>query len=275
MTATSQTPKYFGTAYGANPAANYERHFVPVIGGPLAERLVAAAAPGPGERVLDVACGTGIVARQAADRVGPSGTVAGADVTAGMLAVARRAAAASGHPSIQWYETAAEAMPLPDAAFDVVFCQLALQFFEDKAAALREMHRVLAPGGRLWANVPAPTAFFEVLDQAVTRHMGARCGAFVRRVFSLHDAAELKGLFVNAGLGEVHVQTDAVPLRLPGARDFVWEYLSSTPLLAALAELNDEGRRALQREVEVGWARWEADGGLACEQPVVTVSARR
>lgn len=274
MATTHQTPTFHGTFRDGNPAANYERYFVPTIGGPLAEDLVAAAAPVPGERVLDVGCGTGIVARLAASRVGPSGVVAGADVTEGMLAVARTAASAGDTP-VQWYETAAEAMPLPDAAFDIVFCQVALQFFQDKAAAVREMHRVLAPGGRVWASVPAPTAFFEVLKHAVSRHLGPARGAFVQRVFSMHDAAELKGLFTNAGFDAVHVRTEARRLRFPAARDFVWQYLCSTPLMAAVAEATDEQRAALQQEVETGWARWEADGGLASEQPVVTISGRK
>jgi SAM-dependent methyltransferase len=142
--------RFYGTARRQRDH-NYERYFVPAIGGPLAEELVAAAALRTGERVLDVACGTGVVARHAADRVGPAGSVAGADINAGMLEVARTVAMSSGRTSIQWYETAAEAMPLPDGEFDVVLCQLALQFFADKAAALREMRRVLASGGRAYA----------------------------------------------------------------------------------------------------------------------------
>ena len=274
MAVTHQIPTFHGTFREGNPAANYERYFVPAIGGPLAEALVAAAAPAPGERVLDVACGTGIVARLAASRVGPTGVVAGADVTQGMLAVARAAASAAGTP-VQWYETAAESMPLPDAAFDTVFCQLALQFFRDKAAAVREMHRVLAPGGRVWVSVPAPTPLFAVLEQAVSRHLGPARGAFVHQVFSVHDAGELKGLFANAGFDAVHVRTEARTLRFPPAREFVWQYLSSTPLMAAVAEASDQQRAALQQEVEAGWAPWEADGGVVYEHPIVTVSARK
>jgi len=239
-----------------------------------AEQLVAAAALRPGERVLDVGCGTGVVARLAADRVGPTGSIAGADVNAGMLGVARTVAASSGRTSIQWYETAAEAMPLPDAAFDVVFCQLALQFFADQAAALREMRRVLAPGGRAYASVPAPTAFFDVLERAVTHHVGAATGVFVQQVFSLNDGGELEGLFRNAGFDKVRVRMETRRLRLPAARDFLWQYVQSTPLAGAIGELNGEARAAFERDVVVGWAEWAADGGLMYGQPILTASAR-
>jgi ubiquinone/menaquinone biosynthesis C-methylase UbiE len=133
-----------GWIYLGNAAEKYEHYFVPAIAAPLAADLVARAALRPGERVVDIACGTGVVTRLAAQRVGVAETVAGVDVNAGMLAVGRAAAPAG--MAIDWYEASAEDLPLPDEAFDVALCQLALQFFADKPAALREMRRVLTPG---------------------------------------------------------------------------------------------------------------------------------
>jgi ubiquinone/menaquinone biosynthesis C-methylase UbiE len=127
---------------------SYERFLVPALFGPLAERLVRLAAPGPGEPVLDVACGTGIVARRAAASVGPDGAVAGVDLNAGMLEVAGEAAA-DVRPPIDWRAVDAADLPFADGAFDIVFCQQGLQFFPDRTAALREMRRVLVPSGRL------------------------------------------------------------------------------------------------------------------------------
>src|SRR5215207_11707155 len=121
-------------AYGGSAPENYERYFVPVIGAPLATDLVDVAALRPGERVLDVACGTGVVARLAAERVEATGTVAGIDLNPGMLAVARSVTPPG--MVIEWHQSSAEAMPLPDEAFDVVLCQLGLQFVPDKLAAL-------------------------------------------------------------------------------------------------------------------------------------------
>jgi ubiquinone/menaquinone biosynthesis C-methylase UbiE len=127
--------QHFGKDYSANVAENYERFFVPAIGAPVAADLIECAELRPGERVLDVACGTGVVARLAAERVGGTGAVAGLDLNPGMLAVAR-----SVTPSdmvIDWHEASAEAMPLSDESFDVVLCQLGLQFVPDLRGLLR------------------------------------------------------------------------------------------------------------------------------------------
>jgi SAM-dependent methyltransferase len=192
----SGTPSF--ERYGGNAAENYERYFVPAIGAPLAADLVEVAALGAGERVLDLACGTGIVARLAAERVGPTGSVAGLDVNPGMLAVAR--SVADPGAAIEWHRSDAQATPFPDDAFDAALCQLGLQFFADRSAALREVRRVLAPGGRLVANVPGPTPrIFGVLEQALRDHVTPEAASFVSTVFSLYDPDELTGLLVDAG----------------------------------------------------------------------------
>jgi SAM-dependent methyltransferase len=129
----------------------YERELVPAVFGAWAPVLVDLAQPRSGHRVVDVACGTGIVARIAAMRVGPTGAVVGIDLNPGMLSVARSAASTeprSGGP-LQWQEASADKLPLADGSFDIVYCQLGLQFFADRAAALREMRRVLDTEGRL------------------------------------------------------------------------------------------------------------------------------
>ena len=107
-----------------NPAVNYERYSVPAIGAPLAEDLVRAAALRPGQRVLDVACGTGVVARLAAQQVEVDGTVAGLDINPGMVAVARSETAPE--MPVEWHEASADSMPFPDESVDVVLCQMGL-----------------------------------------------------------------------------------------------------------------------------------------------------
>jgi ubiquinone/menaquinone biosynthesis C-methylase UbiE len=130
---------------------NYERALVPAVFEPWAPQVVALAKPKAGDRVLDVACGTGVVARHAAERVGPSGRIVGLDLNPGMLSVAASVASkVSGNSAaITWREASAVEMPFADASFDVVYCQLGLQFFPDRPKALREMYRVLTPEGRL------------------------------------------------------------------------------------------------------------------------------
>ena len=144
---------YESTNYGGNAPGNYQRFFVPSIGRPVAEDLLAVAHLKPEERVLDVACGTGVVTRLAAERVGPQGRVTGLDLNPGMLEVAR--SSTPENQPIEWIEANAESMLLEDGAFDVVLCQMGLQFVPNKLAALREMRRVLAPGGRVYINLPA------------------------------------------------------------------------------------------------------------------------
>jgi ubiquinone/menaquinone biosynthesis C-methylase UbiE len=270
-TATSNHP--YSEAYGGSATENYERYFVPTIGGPLAADLVAEAGLRPGERVLDVACGTGVVARLAAERVGAGGAVSGVDTNAGMLAVARSLPAPAGAP-ISWYETPAESMPLPDGAFDVVFCQLGLQFVADKPAAVREMHRVAAAGGRVLVSVPGPTRFFNVLEDAFTKHIPPGAG-FVRMVFSLNDAAAIEQLFRGAGFEDVTVKSHEKVLNLPSPREFLWQYIQSTPLSGLVAEAEGGTLAALERDVVAGWQPWMRDGGMSCEQDVIVTTAHR
>src|SRR5436309_1061779 len=125
-------------------AEMYERGLVPAIFAPWATILIEQAALQPGDRVLDVACGTGVVARLAALQVGSTGQNIGLDNNTGMLAVARSLPPIPG-VSLEWQEGNALAMPFADASFDVLLCQQGLQFFPDRSAALCEMHRVLVP----------------------------------------------------------------------------------------------------------------------------------
>lgn len=265
---------HFGETYGGNAAEGYERYFVPAIGAPLARDLVRLAALRPGERVLDVACGTGVVARLASRAVGATGAVAGLDVNPGMLAVAG-STATPGSP-IDWHEASAESMPLPDEAFDVVLCQLGLQFMPDPLAALREMRRVLVPGGRMLLNVPGPAGpLFAVLADALARHVGPESAGFVRQVFSPHHPSGLQRLASDAGFRDVAAEASRTTFRLPPAKDFLWQYVGSTPLAALVARAGDEERDALEREVVAGWRGFEEDGGLTYLQEIVAVTARK
>jgi ubiquinone/menaquinone biosynthesis C-methylase UbiE len=260
--------------YLGNAAENYEHYFVPAIAAPLAADLVARAALRPGERVVDIACGTGVVTRLAAQRVGVAGTVAGVDVNAGMLAVGRAAAPAG--MAIDWYEASAEDLPLPDEAFDVALCQLALQFFADKPAALREMRRVLTPGGRLLLNVPGPTPpLFAVLEAALARHLASDVAAFVQTVFSLHEPTEVRDLLTDAGFAAVELWPTEKTLPLPPADDFLWQYVHSTPLAGPTADLDDDRRGALEREVVAGWLAFIEDGTLLLRQPLTLATAQK
>jgi ubiquinone/menaquinone biosynthesis C-methylase UbiE len=260
--------------FSGAPPANYERYFVPHIGAPLAVKLVDTAAPEPGERVLDVACGTGVVTRLAAERVGASGAVTGLDSNPGMLGIAH-AIPASG-ASIKWREADAAATGLPDGAFDVVLCQMGLQFFPDKAAAIEEMRRVLKPGGRLVLNVPGPAPrMFEILEDALADKVSAEAARFVSTVFSLYDTGELERLLEGAGFSEISVTRRRELLDLPPATEFLWQYVSSTPLAPALGALDADARAVLAHDVTRQWEPFGTNGSMMLEVDVVVAGARR
>ena len=260
--------------YGGNAAENYERYFVPTIGMAWAIALLDAAELSPGDRVLDVACGTGVVTRLAAERVGPDGAVAGLDITPAMLAVAR--SVPSSGAAIEWHEASAESMPLADGSFDVVLSSLGLQFVPDKTSALREMQRVLAPGGQLAIATVGPTPpLFAILEQALARHLNPEAAGFVRAVFSLHEPQELKQLTSGAGFRDVAVRSKALSVTLSGPAEFLWEYVHSTPLAAAVAQLDDAGRAALERDVVAAWQSFVEDGALIFDGNAVLTTARK
>ncbi|MCG3210673.1 MAG: Ubiquinone/menaquinone biosynthesis C-methyltransferase UbiE [Anaerolineae bacterium] len=264
--------QYFNEAYGAKPPENYERYFVPAIGKPIATDLLCLAALRPGERVLDVACGTGIVARLASRQVGAGGTVAGLDVNSGMLEVARSITPTD--VPIDWHESGAEDMPLPDEAFDVVLCQLGLQFFSDKVAGLREMQRVLAPGGRLVLNIPGPASqTFAVLAEALERHIGTQAAGFVSHVFSLYNTSEIRQLLNEANFRDITIRAHNKKLTLPPPKEFLWQYVYSTPLAGIVAEADEQALVALEQEVVRRWQAFQENGSLVDQQRIVAASA--
>lgn len=232
--------------FAANPAENYENYFVPAIGAPVAADLIEVAALKSGERVLDVGCGTGVVTRLAAKRTGTK--AAGLDMNPAMLGVAR--AVTPSELLTEWHEASAESMPLPDENFDVVTCQMSLQFVPDKVSAVREMHRVLTPGGRLVLNTPgAMHPFFSIMEGALERHLGGEAAGFLRAVFSLSNPDDVQRLLAEAGFRDVGVETRAVSLQLSEPRNFLWEYVYSTPLVGVVTQFDDDRLSSLEEEI--------------------------
>jgi ubiquinone/menaquinone biosynthesis C-methylase UbiE len=227
-----------------------------------------------GERVLDVGCGTGVATRLAAEQVGAEGRVTGIDVNPGMLAVAR--SVTPDETAIEWKEASAEAIPFDDRSFDVVLCQLSLQFMPDRAKALGEMRRVLVPGGRLVLNVPGPAGLlFETLADAMEHHIAPEAATFVHTVFSLHEEPEIKGLLKDAAFRDVDAHAYTKELALPASREFLWQYVDSTPLAGAVASASNEARSAMEQEVLAGWADHEEGDGMTYQQRIVVASAVR
>ena len=216
---------------GSSAAELYQRYLVPAIASLWAADLIDRAAPRPGERVLDVACGTGVVTRLAAERMG-AGRIVGLDINSGMLAVARSLPADATRP-IEWREGSALALPFSNDAFDLILCQFGLQFFPDKPAALGEMLRVLAPSGRVALSVFTAiehTPAWNALADALDRYLGAGASQTKRSEHVLSDRQELRELVTAAGFRNVAIQIVTQTIRFPSAREYVRVQLSATPM---------------------------------------------
>lgn len=232
-----------------NPAVTYESKAVPTVFGPWAAALVEAVAPREGDRVLDVACGTGAVARAAVARVRSAGVVAGIDASPGMLDVAREVADREG-VTLELHQGRMESLPFPDGRFDLVLCQQGLQFSEDRPAAVGEMHRVLVPGGTVgiavWRGLDHHP-FYAEFNEILQRHLGIPALA---GPFSLGDTEAITGLLEDAGFADVVVEPRTMSLREPDPAGFVASSLDTiVAAIPAVQHLRDEERRALKDAV--------------------------
>jgi ubiquinone/menaquinone biosynthesis C-methylase UbiE len=252
-----------GFQVSGNAAELYERYAVPYVLGPWAPELVELAALQRGDRVLDLACGTGVVARLAAPRVGTTGQVIGMDLNAGMLAVARTLPVPSGAP-IEWVEGNAMAMELPDASVDVILCQQGLQFFPEKLSPLREMHRVLAPGGRVLLSVwKSAGPYNTAVGDALEGHVNLETATKYRANRRVPDAQDLHGLLVEAGFRNVRVRPSTMTIRLPPIEQFVLCHLSASPVAGAVAALTATERAALADEIRMALHAYAEGDGVA------------
>jgi SAM-dependent methyltransferase len=208
----------------------YAEHLVPAVFAPWAPVLLDAAAVGIGHTVLDVACGTGVVAAAAAERVGPSGAVTGVDINPGMIAIAART------DGVRWAQADAARLPFPDGGFDRVLCQAGLQFVPDRLGALREMRRVLRPGGRVallvWRALHHSPGFAALAD-ALQAVVGPDAAAVMRAPFVFgDDPRPLATLLDSAGFGDVDVQAGVGTVRFGSVEAFVRCQRAASPLAA-------------------------------------------
>jgi ubiquinone/menaquinone biosynthesis C-methylase UbiE len=225
----------------ADAAEVYEAQFVPGIFAERVPHTLDAAGVRAGQSVLDVACGTGVVARAAVDRVGPTGSVTGVDLNEAMLAVARRLA-----PGIEWHQGDAAALPFEDDRFDAVVCQMALMFFPDPVAALSEMARVARPGATVAAVVPASLASspgYSSFAEVVARHAGRDAVGLVTSYFALGDLDGLRAMFTEAGLTELESSTRTGHARFGSIDDYVATEVEGSPLVE---RIDDDTYRAIR-----------------------------
>jgi SAM-dependent methyltransferase len=227
---------------------------------PWTDDLIRSAGCRDGDRVLDVACGTGIVASRVNLITGKWCAVAGIDLNEGMLNVARH------NLQVEWHQGSATSLPFESAGFEVVLCQQGLQYFPDRPAAIGEMARVLSSGGRLALNVWGALErqpFHLAAIGAVGNFLGAEARAAFDLAFSLHTAEEVRTLAKDAGLGNVRVRFEHRTLRFTSPVDLVSGFMRSAPVTAQFLALTDDQRQAFVDHVVEELASYMDDAGMA------------
>ncbi len=269
-------PGWFSTANAApvSFASGYEQSMVPIVMAPCAEALADALGVQTGDRVLDVACGTGAFSRVALQRSAPSGQLVGVDVMPAMLEVA----AGLGLARAQWRQGNAEQLPVEDHDFDLAACQQGLQFFADKAGALREMVRALKPGGRLglayWCP-PEANPFGRVIIDAYRRVGWEAPAAAQAQGFSMGDAQEMRSLLAGAGLREITLTEHAFDAHWPALGQFL-AVCGQLPPAASYFEAASEAERAeFRRSLDEGFAPYELNGAHSIPMTTLLAVATR
>lgn len=249
----------------------YEEFFIPALFGQWTRLVADTAGIRPGQRVLDVACGTGVLARAVADRVGLHGSVVGLDLNEGMLAVAKRKTSA-----IEWRQGRAEALPFDSDSFDAVVSQFGLMFFEDKSAAIKEMMRVLRPNGRMavavWDALDHSPGYAAMAD-LLQRLFGDQAANALRAPFVLGDPHVLQSLFAEAGIHNAEIITQVGAAHFPSIKSWVYTDIKGWTLADMLddAQFNlllGEAEQALRPFVI-------ADGTVAFDAPAHIVTATK
>jgi ubiquinone/menaquinone biosynthesis C-methylase UbiE len=255
----------------------YERCLVPALFRGWAQSLVGLANLHSGERVFDVACGTGIVARLAAPMVGVTGSVTGLDADPAMVAVACKTSLMV-VPAITWQRGDAHELPFPNESFDVVFCQQGLQFFANGATALAEMRRVLMPQGRLavsvWRGVQ-PGIWATALATTFEQHGGPDAVEALRAPCPFGEFEALERLITHVGFEDVQITVSVEHLRSQSAEELFQQAVSLTTLAGPLSRLSPHARSALIAALDQVLSPHKRDGGFAIPIEANVALARR
>ncbi len=225
----------------------YERVMVPLWFGRWADALIDLVHPNTTESVLDVACGTGVTTRLAKERVGPEGRVVGLDVSAPMLAKARDLAP---DIDIDWIESDVAASGLAPNSFDVILSQHGYHYFPDKPAALAELHRLLAPNGRMALSIwCGHSPYTQAICQAVETHISPEIARQQRSQRETPGADALRASVQDAGFSNVEVHRQDLMIDVPLAEEFVPLHLGSMPIASAFHALPEATKPRISEHV--------------------------
>lgn len=258
------------------PAAEIYEHVVArYILAPWTPLLVEAANVSAGERLLDVACGTGVVARAAAHRIGAAGSIIGIDLNPEMIAVAMRLPQPAG-ARIEWLTRSALDIRFPEASFDVVLCQQGLQFFPDRLLAMREMHRVLAPEGRIALSVWSRTGRY---NGAVGNALAAFLGNEVASRFCASRIApgkeEILRLASDSGFADVKVLLQRLEVHFPHIDKFVLDHLAATPVSSLIANTEEATRNGIGAAVKNELKSYADRDGVTFPEETYVLTAKK
>lgn len=256
-----------------SPSEIYERFIVPAIFARWSRVLLELVAPQPGDRVLDLACGTGIVARTAAPMVQPAGEVVGLDFNPAQIATAR-----SIDPSIEWREGDAGYLPFMDQEFDLIVCQQGLQFFPDRVQAVTEMHRVLKLGGRIgisvWSSQETRPGHF-ALAHALERRMGPSTAGLMEETFAHSDSSKVLRLFTDGGFPDAHVATLSNEAVFASAEEFTRAFVVGAIMRRTDATFSEETLDLLAADVAAELESYIGENGLVFPMEAHVLTARK
>jgi ubiquinone/menaquinone biosynthesis C-methylase UbiE len=254
-----------------NAAKVYEDFFVPAIFLEWTERIMEAAKINESQKVLDVACGTGVLARAISKRIGSAGEVIGLDSNNDMLRVASQIA-----PGIKWILGSAESLPFEDNKFDAVVSQFGLMFFTDRLKAIQEMMRVLKPNGNLavavWDSLDSNLGYASLVN-LLQSHFGDNVADKLRAPFILGDKQKLLQIFEEAGVSSPSINTITGTARFPSIRSWVYTDVKGWTMSEMI---NDQQFDFLLNEADKELSFFlKSDGTISFDMPAHIVYAKK
>jgi ubiquinone/menaquinone biosynthesis C-methylase UbiE len=255
---------------GDGPDA-YEKYIVPAYTGAWAKEIVNRACLSEGEKILDVACGTGLVARIASEKQSSTDLIYGLDVNEVMVKKAQEI-----EENIKWHHSDVTDMPFPNNHFDVIFCQQGLQYFPDPALALKEMNRVLAGNGRILLSVWRPieySPFYASLYKVLEKYISIKAASTLSGAFNFGDLRKLKTLFANAGFNNININIVIKQMSYSPFDEFVVGGMMATPFFKDIQEMNESKREKMLLEIYKSNQDYIDDNGLAAPLESYIVNA--
>jgi ubiquinone/menaquinone biosynthesis C-methylase UbiE len=256
---------------------NYDRYLGPALFYGFADDLAERISVMPGMRILETACGTGIVTRRLADRLRGRGSIVSTDLNEAMIAYGR-AQMPAGSEHVEWQTADATKLPFPDQSFDAVVCQFGLMFFPDQPASIRESFRVLKPGGSyllsVWDAI-TKNPLQRIAHETVGRFFPADPPMFYSVPFSLHDPAPIRKMLGEAGFGQIEVTRLEKSGASPSAADATTGLIDGNPILDAIMARRPEALEDIKRATAAAIVAELGDPPARIPLRAIVLSARR